>query len=495
MDLEKFKFIEEIKIDYLAISIFSFYFLSTVLNPFFSLKYLRLIGDFLLIFSFFLFLKNILGKKINLVAMDIIIFLLFILSIIGIFYAKYGSDVFLIKGFYTGYFPIVAYFLGRLFNNKKDIVKVDKIIRFLLVIGIISILWGLRQFFFPFDKEIAYSHLPGTGGMFLGDYYAKPQDKFRVFSIFISSVHFANFLILIQVLLLYFKSRKLISNKIYYFYLILLTAGLVFSFSRTFFITFFITYVLFFVWAVFFLKENQKVNGIKLAVGSILISLLTFSVLLKIPLVKNRYSTLIGVGRKHMIAATHIKNKKVNKKKVKLMTIQKNPRQKASNTKVNNLKTNEAKINKEKANQKFFSKFELTGFKKINSFKTRLKLWKMRIKDIKKRPFWGYGTGIAGFHMRIPKEQYLICDNYYLKILVELGVIGFLLFVLIYLYVFKIFFSYDNSMIILTLFYMVLLIPMITNQVLEAFPINIFFFFFLGILVSFNNLKGDRDEI
>lgn len=394
------------------------YIFSTALNPFFDFKYIRVLADIILLFLFFNFLFNLSLKKVNLTKLDIIILLFMFQSIIGMIYAKYGTTAFIIKGFYTGYFPILGYFLGRLYEPNIKEEYINSLFKFILLLGVISIIWGIRQFIYPFSQEINYSFLAGTGGRFYGDLYERPENTFRIFSVFISSVHFAQFLLFLQIILFYLKEIQKINRKMFIFINVIIFIAITLSFSRTYYITYIVLIIFYYI------KTYKSYT----ALIYIMIFIILFNIMLQIPIVKYRYGTLI------------------------------NPME-------------------------------------VSSFKTRLKLWEYRIEDIKKEFIFGYGTGVAGFHMRYPFEEYLVCDNLYLKILIELGIVGFFIFLLMYICITKYFSNYNNNPINMILIYhFILLVPMFTNQLLEAFPTNFLFFFLMGLVISFNKLASKKNQ-
>lgn len=131
------------------------------------------------------------------------------------------------------------------------------------------------------------------------------------------------------------------------------------------------------------------------------------------------------------------------------------------------------------------------------SFLIRLGLWKTAVPNVF-HSFWiGYGTGSYGATAgTLGINQ--ITDNYYLSLLLQYGIIGFVIFFLI---VFVIFFKtlrllktekdlVLNSIVTSLLACIVALLTVnLAGDFLEAFPINVWFWLFLGLLLRYPYIR------
>lgn len=131
------------------------------------------------------------------------------------------------------------------------------------------------------------------------------------------------------------------------------------------------------------------------------------------------------------------------------------------------------------------------------SFLIRLGLWKTAIPKILQSPLVGYGTGTYGATAgTLGINQ--ITDNYYLSLLLQQGIIGFTVFCLIVggilvktLSLLRVERDSEVKNVVISLFACViaLLIASISGDFLEGFPINIWFWLFLGILLRYPYIR------
>ncbi|WP_432205346.1 O-antigen ligase family protein (plasmid) [Cetobacterium somerae] len=127
--------------------------------------------------------------------------------------------------------------------------------------------------------------------------------------------------------------------------------------------------------------------------------------------------------------------------------------------------------------------------KRINAkdlLKGRDKQISRGIDGLSQKPLLGHGTGSSGLNSF--GFKYVVADNNYFRILIDSGIIGFLLFMFIYLK--GIFLSYKRNK---TLFYILLVygLQSLGTNVFSVYYIGDLFWLFLGIA---NNLKiGEKD--
>lgn len=133
----------------------------------------------------------------------------------------------------------------------------------------------------------------------------------------------------------------------------------------------------------------------------------------------------------------------------------------------------------------------------INSSKARLEIIFKGLKFFEVKPLFGYGLGITDAPSRhyasILKLGYFPTDNYYLKLLIESGMVGLVLFLLlIFFSIFKGFKYYkrikDNYLksVCISMIFGLLLISFVSiaNTALELQAINCLFWIMMGLISS-----------
>jgi hypothetical protein len=142
---------------------------------------------------------------------------------------------------------------------------------------------------------------------------------------------------------------------------------------------------------------------------------------------------------------------------------------------------------------RILSIFGILDGQSVSSLNTRLLLWQDRLDLIYQNPL-GFGLGSAGWNLH--HSMGIGSDSNFLKFFLELGWVGgaisiFILLIFLVKYAQIIKFkknsktSYQFIIVQASLcFYIAIIALMVTTQVLEAYPINLFFWFFLGIVAS-----------
>lgn len=139
----------------------------------------------------------------------------------------------------------------------------------------------------------------------------------------------------------------------------------------------------------------------------------------------------------------------------------------------------------------------------------RMLAWPVLLEQFAQRPLWGYGLGTYGFaRLRIEAQtgvtdQFLGVDNFYLALALNTGMIGVALFLGFMLLIVAL--SYRlirtrgtargmRSMVIgVDAALAVLLLSGMFTNLLESFPISLYFWFLAGMIVSVWNLqRGDE---
>ena len=130
---------------------------------------------------------------------------------------------------------------------------------------------------------------------------------------------------------------------------------------------------------------------------------------------------------------------------------------------------------------------------------SRLRAWPDRIDHIVQNPL-GHGIGVTGGAGNIFKRA----DNQFLTVGLEMGWAGLLIFCLIILVVIKKGIKLSSSLsdpflrltgAWITAFTIGLLSVMMTNQILEAYPINMFFWFMIGILYRLRFIEDKQCQV
>jgi O-antigen ligase len=294
-----------------------------------------------------------------------------------------------------------------------------KLYRCILIVGLVVSVNGIRQYLIPFAKELDFARSGGGASAFFGDDFQGGVNDFRVFSFFTNSVHLVSFLSYASYLVI---AKYLVFKNVKHIELISFVVGfvcIVMTFSRTGWMS----YVLGLM-ALFPTVSWKK----RLRLLFILVILLGVAMMLfeNNELVSNRLKTLYQ-------------------------------------------------------------------FDDVSSFNSRLILWGERLKDISES-FFGYGLGVAGWN--VAHQTGFGADSNYLKFFIELGWFGGV--VAISLQFHSTFLGFKNIKdrlnarakdyrAVLQLaslaFILNMSFAMIANQMLEAYPANLVYWFSLGYVV------------
>ena len=131
----------------------------------------------------------------------------------------------------------------------------------------------------------------------------------------------------------------------------------------------------------------------------------------------------------------------------------------------------------------------LSNIQEVSAFQSRLALWDAGINQIINNPL-GHGAGAAGWNVQ--EHMGLGVDSNYIKFFLELGLFGgggtviFLLLLVVRLGKdsFKFGVKSSNRGVVALASFPILimgLVQMITNQILEGYPSNLYYWFFLGM--------------
>ena len=328
---------------------------------------------------------------------------------------------------------IFSFFLPVFISwNERLLLNLAKI---LLVANVIVGLNALRQYLYPFDVEVTHAMNSGGAALFMGDLFQGEKDSFRIFSTMLTSVHLVTFEILCFLLsfgLFYIGGVKtpLVCTNIFLSLVVILLC-----FSRTAWVSFLIS----FFPMIFFAFKASSFRAKYLMIATLITS--SFLVIYMFnhnQLFGSRIMTLVNIFDGEM----------------------------------------------------------------VSSLGSRLLLWETAMDTISKNPF-GLGLGSGGWNL-----HYLMgagSDSNYMKFFIELGWAGGVLSILLLSIVFLKFLStlryifHSNEtgitpafVVILFGFYLSVLVAMVTNQVLEAYPVNILFWFMIGLFAS---LRGSLRPI
>lgn len=340
--------------------------------------------------------------------------------------------VFIILGFVFGdfksaYIRLTSFRLTGLYFfavlipllNKFSAQELQRIYRALLVVGLFTSLNAIRQWVLPLPVEIAFANSAGGAAKFMGDEFQGGVNSFRVFSFFITSVHLVTFLSLVLFLSLssYFSGYR--KTWLELSSIAMSVIAILATFSRTGWLSLAIGLVFMLP-----LVLSRK-NFLRSLAVIVVFSLVVFSVVVNNQLASSRVSTLSNLND-------------------------------------------------------------------VSSFNSRLNLWDERYEQILDNPL-GYGTGAAGWNANA--EMQLGADSNYLKFFLEFGWVGGATFILLLVVVlFKLFGAYRVGVfesrgasiqavmsVAIMSFFVACLVSMITNQILEAYPVNFMFWFFTGL--------------
>ena len=396
----------------------------SVSKIFFSMDAFSLIFDVIFIFALFVLIFT---RKINnnssaffwfFCLTFVFSFSFFIKNEIPNMYDKIAA--FRLSAIFT-YAFFIPFFLKRV-EYYKLIMHLPKII---MIVGLVVSVNGIRQWVYPFSSELAFADLAGGAAKFYGDAYQGSQNAFRIYSFFITSVHLVVFLSFAFYVALSRALYRIGDTFFNYTSLILTFICIILTYSRT-------GYLAFFVGLFFFFPVFMKTSGVK-SISTIILVLVGFSLLGYI-----FYSS----------------------------------------------------------NSLFQSRLTaLSNVQEVSAFDSRLMVWSSRWTDILSNPL-GFGVGSAGWNVQ--EAMGLGVDSNYLKPIVELGWIGggfYLLFIFsitfksIFNYIKHIHFSAEYTFISKDIMFLVYpsfvfccLVHMVTNQILEAYPINLLFWLISGFM-------------
>ena len=304
-----------------------------------------------------------------------------------------------------------------------------------VVVGMVCALFAVKQWMYPNSAELAYAALEGVGSKFYGDPYYRPHNAFRVFGSAISSTHLAALMLLSMAIAMSYLSQVRPVSRVHAWGLLLCSCALLLTFSRTAILAG-VVLILYVVYAYVVLTPRAR-TGQKFVALMLVVVVLTLATVMTyaVPLLRARVLTLQSIGE-------------------------------------------------------------------VSAFLSRLDLWSDRLRDIAVAPF-GYGTGVAGFHET--GNYFLIADNQFLKVFIEWGWIAGVVFTVLVGTVLlrsSRIPSYSETARIWTIAIngsAIALVPlMATGQILEAYPVNLIFWYLIGlrevlgrgVLVS---LSGSKD--
>lgn len=357
----------------------------------------------------------------------------FAFNLFYLFYNDIPSLYGKISSFRLSAFYFIAFIIP--FFCIWDEIKIAKLSKNISIVGIIISLDAIRQWFFPLASEINFANQAGGAVKFYGDSFQGGSNTFRVFGTFITSVHLSFFLTLviyISLVNIFFSKNK---SKFYIISLVVCSLAFILTFSRSSWLSSIFGLAPFILFVLIKTKGKKRLGIIFFCLISFILTMIAYY---SIPLVQARINTLFQIND-------------------------------------------------------------------VSSFQSRLLLWAARWKDITSNPY-GYGVGAAGWNVN--KEMSLGADSNYLKFLLELGFFGGVFFFYLLFSIFFKFFNWFRKIflskgkrvfdilecfpIVSFCFYIATLISMITNQVLEAYPSNLFFWFFtgLGLKLIFLNNEG-----
>jgi len=133
-----------------------------------------------------------------------------------------------------------------------------------------------------------------------------------------------------------------------------------------------------------------------------------------------------------------------------------------------------------------------------SSLQTRLQMWPDLIDRVN---LFGYGIGVSGFnqYINIPGVGVLWADNQFIKVALEMGYLGLFMFCLILVLIVIKGLRLSTSLeeqslravaIWITAFSVGIISNMFTGQVLEAYPVNMYFCFLVGVLYKLEYMEG-----
>jgi len=138
-------------------------------------------------------------------------------------------------------------------------------------------------------------------------------------------------------------------------------------------------------------------------------------------------------------------------------------------------------------------------------FLNRFSGYKKIFEAFLKKPIIGYGMGSAGdtLERNYNWEFYVTSHNMFLKILIETGLFGIIIYIIFFFMWFKRAYNllkYKNNWIrnfsaLVVSIVVVLIINGLTSSAVEAYPINLYIWFFMGMLIKVWILNNERAKV
>lgn len=161
------------------------------------------------------------------------LFLYWAYCVVNIFYLFYTE----IPTIYASLIGFRLSFLGSLtflipFYLSWNRARVDKLHVVLAYIAILVSINAVRQWAFPLGSEISFANSAGGAAKFYGDDVQGGRNTFRVFSVFITSVHLATFLTL-TIYISFVQYFLLQARRLYLISFLLSGVAMILTFSRS----------------------------------------------------------------------------------------------------------------------------------------------------------------------------------------------------------------------------------------------------------------------
>jgi hypothetical protein len=325
---------------------------------------------------------------------------------------------------------IIGFFLPFVIRFNEQ--NLDFFYKLMFVVGCIIFVNALRQSVYPFASEVRYADLAGGALKFLGDEFQGGQGAFRAFSVFLTSVHLVIYCCLLLYLAtsIYFMSVN--RSNLVKMTIVLSAMAAVATYSRTGWLSLVAGFLPLLYMMIMTGDISSRLRNILVFM---FLAFLIIAVGSQSELVVSRFSTLNDVTE-------------------------------------------------------------------VSSFNSRMLLWEDRIEDFYNNPN-GLGIGAAGWNME--DVMHSGADSNYIKFFLELGWFGGLFSILILsmclVYSTKVFMHIMNNKIFnvytsfytaFYCFYLASLVQMVTNQMLEANPLNFYFWFVFGSLFVMGSLVYRR---
>jgi len=349
----------------------------------------------------------------------VLMLLLFICLGMLLTFVPYDADLFFK---FMGFRSSVFYMIFALlpFYQKIDDDYVNMFVKVNMVTGIVVFIYAIRQYIYPLGFELTYSMQEGVGSHFYGDTYEREENRFRIFGSMITSTHLASYALFIFFLSFLNFERKFVRKSLFISGLCLSLIVLFITYSRTSLIGMVAGLVFYMI---IFWKNSKGLEVVYGGLYLIFIGVVAGVVVLllwqNIPMLADRFSTLSNI-------------------------------------------------------------------EEISSFQSRLIIWGIRIEQIGAN-WLGYGTGIAGFHGG--ELTIMPVDSQFLKMFIEMGWVGGVLFIIILMVPFfvrnrlprkTVYSAFVNGG---GAFLFAIIVVMGASQILEGFPIAMYFWYMSGLIV------------